>query len=136
MSLFPFSGNLFWWQFRNKTQFGKSSKKNWLNLLGKLRTAQINFHLNRMSSDTKEIIWWRHPQVSIVVLLDRSSHWCSVNKGVLKNFENFTGKHLCWGLFFLWNLRNLKKKTIPKNIGEELLLTWWLINQGWWELRA
>ena len=58
----------------------------------------------------------------------RSSHRrCSVEKGVLKNLRNFTGKHLCWSLFliklqtfrpatllrretktgfFLWNLRN------------------------------
>ena len=31
----------------------------------------------------------------------RSSHLrCSVKKGVLKNFANFTGKHLCLSLFF------------------------------------
>ena len=31
----------------------------------------------------------------------RSSHRrCSVKKGVLKNFANFTGKHPCWSLFF------------------------------------
>ena len=30
----------------------------------------------------------------------RSSHRrCSVKKGVLRNFANFTGKHLCWNLF-------------------------------------
>ena len=31
----------------------------------------------------------------------RSSHWrCSVRKVVLRNFANFTGKHLCQSLFF------------------------------------
>ena len=31
----------------------------------------------------------------------RSSHQrCSIKKGVLKNFSKFTGKHLCWRLFF------------------------------------
>ena len=31
----------------------------------------------------------------------RSSHrWCSVRKGVLRNFAKFTGKHLCQSLFF------------------------------------
>ena len=31
--------------------------------------------------------------------LFRSSRWrCSVRKGVLKNFANFMGKHLCWSL--------------------------------------
>ena len=30
----------------------------------------------------------------------RSSRWrCSVKKGILKNFTNFTGKHLRWSLF-------------------------------------
>ena len=50
----------------------------------------------------------------------RSSHWNSyVEKGVLRNFANFIGKHLCRSLFlidllkrdcstyvFLWNLQN------------------------------
>ena len=30
---------------------------------------------------------------------------CSVRKGVLKNFSNFTGKHLCWSLF-LWSCKH------------------------------
>ena len=31
----------------------------------------------------------------------RSSHrWCSIKKGVLKNFLKFTGKHLCHSRFF------------------------------------
>ena len=34
--------------------------------------------------------------------LFRSSHRkCSVKKSVLKNFTNFTGKHLCWSLFLI-----------------------------------
>ena len=33
--------------------------------------------------------------------MSRSNHWrCSVKKGVLKSFANFTGKHLCFSLFF------------------------------------
>ena len=32
--------------------------------------------------------------------ITRQSHRrCSVKRGVLKNFANFTGKHLCWRLF-------------------------------------
>ena len=43
----------------------------------------------------------------------RSSHWNSfVKKDVLRNFANFTGKHLCWSFFntdvFLWNLQVLR----------------------------
>ena len=31
----------------------------------------------------------------------RRSHWkCSMKKAVVKNFAMFTGKHLCWSLFF------------------------------------
>ena len=31
----------------------------------------------------------------------RSSHWrCSIKKAILKHFVIFTGKYLCWGLFF------------------------------------
>ena len=31
---------------------------------------------------------------------NRSSHrYCSVKKVFLKNFANFTGRHLCWSLF-------------------------------------
>ena len=62
----------------------------------------------------------------------RSHHRnCSVKRSVLKNFANFTVKHLCWSLFinkfailqsasylkrdsnasaFLWNLQNFKKR--------------------------
>ena len=42
------------------------------------------------------------PQVNtcVGVSFDRSIHWrCSLEKIVLKNFANFTGKHLCWSIF-------------------------------------
>ena len=42
------------------------------------------------------------PQVNtcVGVSFDRRSHWrCSVVNGVLINFANFTGKHLCWSVF-------------------------------------
>ena len=44
----------------------------------------------------------------------RNHRKCSVKKGVLKNFVNLTGKHLCWSLFL--------KTHILKNICERLLL--------------
>ena len=35
------------------------------------------------------------------IIRNKSSHWrCSVEKGVLRNFAKFTGKHLCQGPFF------------------------------------
>ena len=39
-------------------------------------------------------------------------------KGVLKNFSNFTGKHLCWGIFLIklheWKPVTLKKETLTQ----------------------
>ena len=36
----------------------------------------------------------------LLLLILKSSHErCSIEKGVLKNFANFTEKHLCWSLF-------------------------------------
>ena len=57
-----------------------------------------------------------------------SSHQtCSVKNGVLKNFANFTRKHLCWSLFlilkrdsntsvFLWNLRKFKNTYFEEHL--------------------
>ena len=49
------------------------------------------------------------------LIVHRSSHHrCFVKKGALKNFENFTGKYLCWSLFLIklqaWRLATLLKK--------------------------
>ena len=45
--------------------------------------------------------------------------------GVLKNFAIFTGKHLCWSVFFYWSLRpaivlkkRLQHKCFPVNIAK------------------
>ena len=39
--------------------------------------------------------------INIHLLKDRSSHQrCSIQKGALRNFTKFTGKHLCQSLFF------------------------------------
>ena len=54
--------------------------------------------------------------VSLICLLYRSSHWrCYVKQGVLKNFANFTGKHLYWSLF-LRKLQALLLVTIKKRL--------------------
>ena len=73
---------------------------------------------------------------------------CSVKKVFLKNFANFTGKHLCWSLFlnkvagyqacnfikkrlqdcyFLWNLLNFLRTPILKNICERLFCSFFLM---------
>ena len=36
----------------------------------------------------------------LLLILKSSYPRCTVEKGVLKNFTNLTGKHLCWSLFF------------------------------------
>ena len=61
---------------------------------------------------------------------NRSSHRkCSVKKGiVIKNFAKFTGKQLCWGLFFnkvaglrpATLLRRLQQRCFPVNFGKFL----------------
>ena len=58
-----------------------------------------------------------------------SSHWkCSANTVVLKNFANFTGKHLCWSLQQKKRLQHrcfpvkFLRAPILKNICEWLLL--------------
>ena len=43
----------------------------------------------------------------------RSNHQrCSMKKGALRNFTNFTGKHLCQSLFF-HKVANLRPATLP-----------------------
>ena len=59
----------------------------------------------------------------------RSSHRrCSIKKGALENFANFTGKHLCKGLFFnkVGGLRStfLKRKFL-ENIAKFLRTLFW-----------
>ena len=47
----------------------------------------------------------------------RSSHqWCSLKKGVLKNFAKFTGKHLCQSLCFnkVEGLNFIEKETLAE----------------------
>ena len=46
----------------------------------------------------------------------RSSHRrCSIRKSVLKNFANFTGKHLCW-ILFLWSCKPAACKFLKKGL--------------------
>ena len=65
---------------------------------------------------------------------------CSIKKGVLKNFEKFTGKHLCQSLFFKKSFRSqpatLLKKTLwhkcfPVNIPKFLRTSFFQNTSGW-----
>ena len=75
---------------------------------------------NLVCNFTKKIIWHRQFQVNFerffrtvfyfekfnfvvfFCIISRNNHWrCSVKKAVLKNFSNFTGKHLFWSLFLI-----------------------------------
>ena len=52
---------------------------------------------------------------------NRSSHRrCSVKKDVLKDFVNFTGKYLCWGLFLIKACNFLKKETPTQGLSCEI----------------
>ena len=56
--------------------------------------AVIRYFLGEISF-TKVFLSWFFP-------FNRCSHRrCSVKKGVLKSFANFTGKHLWWSLFLI-----------------------------------
>ena len=45
---------------------------------------------------------------------------CSANLGILENFANFTGKHLCWSLFLInlqaWSPATLLKRDSSTNV--------------------
>ena len=75
----------------------------------------------------------------LLLILKSSYPRCTVEKGVFKNFTNFTGKHLCWSKLQGWRAYNFIKKNflhscfpvnfakflrtpIFKNICERLLL--------------
>ena len=47
------------------------------------------------------------------VYVTSSHRRCSVKKGVLKNFANFKGKHLCWSLFLI-KLQAFRSATLIK----------------------
>ena len=71
-----------------------------------------------------------------VFILHRSTHWrCSIEKGVLKTFVKFTGKHLCqslrptallkkrhWHNCFLVNFAKFLRKPFLQNTSGRLLL--------------
>ena len=57
----------------------------------------------------------------------RSSHQrCSIEKGVLRNFIKFTGKHMCESLFFnkVTGLKFLRTPFLQNTFGRLLLKVW------------
>ena len=52
----------------------------------------------------------------------RSHQRYSVKKAILKNFAKYTGKQLCWGLFFLVNIAKVFKSTYFEEGLKRLLL--------------
>ena len=89
---------------------------------------------------SKNTFSYRTPQVAASIeenirpiIFFKSSHWrCSVKKGALRNFANFTGKHLCQKRFFnkVAGLRGYQKRVsgtgvflwILRNFSEYLFL--------------
>ena len=55
---------------------------------------------------------WKTP-LSNIILLEALVCKCSLKIDVLKNFANFTGKHLCWSLFLI-KLQVFKTATLLK----------------------
>ena len=70
--------------------------------------AVIRYFLGEISF-TKVFLSWFFP-------FNRCSHRrCSVKKGVLKSFANFTGKHLWWSLFLI-NLEAFRPVSLLKRL--------------------
>ena len=101
----------------------------------------ISDNQGRLMLNDQKIPLSNEPQRSLGFVLKQ--YWrCSVKKGVLKKFVNFTEKHLCWSLFLIklqvWACIFIKKRLqhwcfpvnfakflrtcILKNICERLLL--------------
>ena len=102
----------------NNNYFRKTSKSSiWEYLLSTLKKSKIwlmHLHYWFCTSFVNQQIKLRVQEVSnnlpqfpcIHMIHLRSSHQrCSVKEGVLRNFANFTGKHLCQSLFFLIKLQ-------------------------------
>ena len=95
----------------------------------------ILYKSRQLASKTK--CWWLLPlllhnlsfypsRIISPISSSRSSHRCSVKKGVLRNFSKFTGKHLCH-LFFnkvagLVNFEKSLRTPVLQNIPEH---TWY-----------
>ena len=73
----------------------------------KIETNSLKLIKNRSSSiaSSKNSKFYQFQDMSKVWNIKTHGRWrssdqrCSVKKGVLKYFTNFTGKHLCWSLF-------------------------------------
>ena len=110
---FPLKGHIFF--KRVSTIFYISRKKHlkalfWKRIIKNPRKLQINFcfwiqflFMEIILKNKRDVELFTRPfSGSQIFLKLRSSHRrCSVKKGVLKNFVNFTGKHLCWCLFLI-----------------------------------
>ena len=63
----------------------------------------------------------------LLLILKSSYPRCTVEKGVLKNFTNFTGKHLCWR-HLLITLHGWGHSTLSKRNSNTAVLQWNLRN--------
>ena len=60
-----------------------------------------------LENNTENNFWNQY--LTAIYLIYRSSLWRMFFKVVLKNFANFTGKHLCWSLFNKAFIKFIKK---------------------------
>ena len=56
--------------------------------------------LSKREHETYVSSSWSTNHQPTATSINRTHRRCSVKKGILKNFANFTGKHLCWSFFF------------------------------------
>ena len=72
-------------------------------------------------------ITWVHQNMRHFQIFRSNHHRCSVEKSVLKNFVKFTGKHLCWNLFFT-KVSSLRPTTLLKKRLHHRFFLWIMRN--------
>ena len=72
------------------------------------KAVKISFHQRYIFVDLLFCLFFLSLDVEIYDSQDsrgEGEEKCSIKKGVLKNFAKFTGKCMCWGIFFLIKLQ-------------------------------
>ena len=98
-------------------------------------SANSRIHKKKKKKRKKRIrtTEWHHPSFTYTVKKELMSYFqklpsmCSVKISALKNFANFTWKHLCWS-FFLIKLQAFKAATLLKKDSNTDVFLWTLQN--------
>ena len=92
-------------RYLKEVSFFRICNKNalWEQIFGKWNIFKLVYHckVSRWSEIcfARDIAKKSLNRLLLFLILKSSLARCTVEKGILKNFTNFTGKHLCWSLF-------------------------------------